>query len=381
MRAFDYVLIGGGLQNALIAGALAKYRPAARVALVERAESLGAGHTWCFHGTDLSAEFASVARPFVDFEWDGHEVAFPGHRRNVPGSYHCITGERFDRTVRQLFKARAHYHLVLGKSAHRIDADAVELEDGERLAASVVIDARGPERLEAPRIAGYQKFLGLELELAAPSGLERPILMDARVAQIGGYRFMYALPFTPTRVLLEDTYFSDTPELDRATLRNGIVQYAIGRGFSIERVIREEVGVLPLPARLHPPSLATPLAAGYRGGWFHPTTGYSFPVAARLAELIAKSDPGKLDGGALALFSREHGRQVRFATLLNRLLFDGFEDETRLNVFERFYRLPAPTIHRFYSLSTSPLDRARILCGRPPRGISIRRVVRRGIHP
>jgi lycopene beta-cyclase len=40
-------------------------------------------------------------------------------------------------------------------------------------------------------------------------------------------------------------------------------------------------------------------------------------------------------------------------------------------VFERFYGLPEPLIHRFYALSLSRLDRARILIGRPPRGFSL----------
>ena len=73
---------------------------------------------------------------------------------------------------------------------------------------------------------------------------------------------------------------------------------------------------------------------------------------------------------------REHA-----ATLLNRLLFDGFDGAARRGVFERFYRLPPPTIARFYSLKTSPFDRARILCGSPPRGLSLRRAVSRGQHP
>ena len=51
---FDYLLIGGGLQNALIALAVLTRDPEARVCLVERGATLGGNHLWCFHGLDLS---------------------------------------------------------------------------------------------------------------------------------------------------------------------------------------------------------------------------------------------------------------------------------------------------------------------------------------
>jgi lycopene beta-cyclase len=53
-------------------------------------------------------------------------------------------------------------------------------------------------------------------------------------------------------------------------------------------------------------------------------------------------------------------------------LFRWFAPEHRYHVLERFYRLPEPTIRRFYALELTALDRARILVGRPPRGLSWR---------
>ena len=38
----------------------------------------------------------------------------------------------------------------------------------------------------------------------------------------------------------------------------------------------------------------------------------------------------------------------------------------------RFYRLPEAVIRRFYALELTAMDRARILVGRPPRGMSLR---------
>jgi len=57
---------------------------------------------------------------------------------------------------------------------------------------------------------------------------------------------------------------------------------------------------------------------------------------------------------------------------LNRLLYRCFPPEQQWNVFERFYRLPDDLVARFYALSLTRADAARILVGRPPRGLSIR---------
>ena len=198
------------------------------------------------------------------------------------------------------------------------------------------------------------------------------MLMDALLPQHGGFRFMYVLPLAADRLLVEDTAFSDSPHLDVAALRNSIASYVAARDWTGSEVVREETGSLPLPLECEPASPASPLVAGYGGGWFHPVTGYSFPIAARLAELVAGLDPDRLFGEELAAHAREHARQVRFALRLNRMLFRWFDPDQRFRVLERFYRLPAPVIRRFYALELTALDRARIVFGRPPRGLSLR---------
>ena len=77
MDHFDFVLVGGGLQNSLIALALNRRRPGLRVALVERAERLGGNHTWCFHAGDFTSDTAALIEPLVVRRWPGYEVHFP----------------------------------------------------------------------------------------------------------------------------------------------------------------------------------------------------------------------------------------------------------------------------------------------------------------
>jgi lycopene beta-cyclase len=367
---FDYVLVGGGLQNGLCALAIRAHQPAARIALVERGAALGGNHTWSFHEADVAEAERRWLDPLVVHRWTGYDVAFATVRRRIEGGYAAITSPRLAEVV-----AAAVDELALGATALEVGAHEVRIRDaaGERtLGATVVIDARGPDTAEPPP-GGFQKFVGLEVRTVEPHRLESPVLMDAEVPQKDGFRFFYLLPLAPDRLLIEDTRFADGAHLDLAALRLECAGYALGRGWRIAEVIREEHGVLPLPFQLELDGGGRgPLVAGMQGGWFHPTTGYSLPVAARLAALVGATPPAELFGPALAALRDAHRGQLGIALALNRMLFRWFAPDDRHHVLARFYRLPEPVIRRFYALDLRRRDVLRILAGRPPRGLSWR---------
>ncbi len=377
---FDYLLVGGGLANCLVALAVFQHQPSARVALVEQQGQLGGNHLWCFHAGDVAADTGFVT-PLVTRRWPSYQVRFPGLVRSLPEPYAAVTSERLDQTVQQAFARRRSSRLVLSRSVQRVDAQSALLDSGEQLRAAVVIESRGPGAFDASGGAGYQKFWGLELLVRTASPLREPILMDALLPQRDGFRFMYGLPLASDRILLEDTYFSDSPQLDGQRLEAEIMAYAARLGCEVRGVVRRESGVLPLPTRS--PSFAepdpdAPLLGGYQGGWFHPVTGYSFPVAVRLACVVATTPAEQLRQRAWPALLREHRSQFRYGVLLNRLMFSAFEPEQRSGAIERFYRLPAESVRRFYALRLTRADRVRMLCGRPPRGFSLPRALAHG---
>lgn len=347
----EYALVGGGLQNGLIALAIRTQAPDARIAVIERSAALGGNRTWCFHAGDAGPR-AAWAEPLVVQRWPGYDVAFAGHARRLDAPYACITSARLAEVVSRALDVSGSQQLLRTTALH-VGADRVVVRTADgavrELRARVVIDARGPATAPS-QPCGWQKFVGHELVIAGGHGLERPLLIDATVQQTDGFRFAYVLPLDPVRVLVQDTYFSERRELDRDVLRARIAAYAAGRGWRVARIVREEVGVLPLPWQGAPPSTLPPLGAGHAGGWFHPVTGYSFPVAARLAEVIAAHEPGPRLQHALDQHARAHARQLRLATRLTRTLFHGYDPANRHRVLEWFYRLPEDMIRRFYAL-------------------------------
>jgi len=368
---FDLVLVGGGLQNCLIALATLEQEPSARIALVELGESLGGNHTWSFHGGDVPEAGRELIEPLVVKRWPGYDVAFPELTRSLDLPYATVSSDRLHRVTTGRFEQASGSRVLLRSRALRISHDSVELESGERLWGKLVVDSRGPTLAARERGGGYQKFVGLELLLSAPCPRTRPLLMDARIPQTDGFRFFYVLPLDEHRVLVEDTYFSDTPDLDPLARELDVVAYARNMGLRIAGVSRRELGILPMPTRPGPvASSCSPLVGGYAGGWFHPATAYSFPVALRLSLHVARHLRGDVFGAEWRALVSRHRVQARFATWLNRLLFGVFRPETRFGALERFYGSREATIARFYALETTRLDRLHLLCGRPPRGLS-----------
>ncbi|RJF93347.1 lycopene beta-cyclase CrtY [Sphingomonas cavernae] len=365
----DIAIVGGGLAGSLIALALHARRPELDIRLIETSAVIGGDHVWSFFGSDVAAEHRWLVAPAVAHMWRGHDVAFPAHSRSLDGRYYAILSETLDRHVRATLPAKA---LMTERRVAALTRSSVVLAGGDRIRAQGVIDARGAADLSALDL-GWQKFVGQELVLAEPHLRDRPMVMDATVAQQDGYRFVYALPFGEERVFVEDTYYSDTPGVDAMRLRGRIADYARARGWLVDHVAREETGVLPVCMggdfeRYWDMGGTQVPKAGMRAGLFHPTTGYSLPDAVRTAILIA--DMPDFAGEALHDRLFEHARDAwrsrGFYRLLNKMLFRAAEPDQRYRILERFYRLDPALISRFYAARSTGLDKLRILSGKPP---------------
>jgi lycopene beta-cyclase len=384
IHSCDVAIVGGGLSGALIALALARKRPDVRLKLIEAGPTIGGNHLWSFFASDVAAGDRWLTAPLVCHGWKGYDIAFPAHRRTLDSAYYSIESERLDRFCRETLPAGT---VMSARRVSDLSSRTVILADGDQIEAGGVIDCRGAGDLASLDL-GWQKFLGRELALGEPHDLTRPIVMDATVEQIDGYRFMYALPFAATRLFLEDTYYSDGPEPDAAGMRQRIDEYAAARNWPVERVVREEIGSLPVVMGgdfdCYWTSGGNGIAkAGVRGGLFHPLTSYSLPDAVRTASLVAKA--GDLSGAGLHDLLHRHARQCwrdrGFYRILTAMLFRAAEPAERYRVLERFYTLDPGLIARFYAGQSTLFDRLRVLSGKPPvpigRAISAIRSTRR----
>lgn len=384
----DVIFVGGGLANSLIAWRLNTARPDLKLLVLERGETLGGRHVWSFFDSDVAPDLAGWLAPLIVHRWPAYTVAFPKRRRRLPIGYASISSARLHQVIAPRLGDAVRY----GAEVDEVGPDAVILASGERLTAPLVLDGRGPTA--APQLTlGWQKFVGLEVVLAEPHGLTEPIIMDATVDQHDGYRFVYVLPFGERRLHIEDTYYSDVPSLAAGRLTTRVEAYAAERGWRIEAVEQSEDGVLPI-------ALGGDIDAfwraagdvpktGLRAALFHPTTGYSLPDAARLADRIvalagsAPAPPSRHNRGPamepltsatvrreVEELSKHLWRERAFFRMLNRMMFGAGEPSARYRVLQRFYGLGVPLIRRFYRADLTRGDKIRLLVGKPPVPIS-----------
>ncbi len=366
-RGADVLVVGGGL-----AGCLAALRLAAsgsRVIILEAGAQICGNHTWSFHGTDISPENRAWLQPIIVHAWSGQKVIFPRFERRLSTPYASVTSDR----LRAVVQETAGIDVREDCPVKALKEDHVVLEDGTVLKAPCVLDCRG--FVSSPGLQlGFQKFVGLEVELAEPHGETVPTIMDASVSQRDGYRFVYVLPMSPTRLLIEDTRYSDDGALDTDRVHGDTLEYAKHRGWRVTGTPRSENGILPITLaqdteRFWGAMPADTAPVGLRAGLFHPTTGYSLPMAVDTATLLASMDRPLTTGNArraLEAYAAEKSMKQGFYRLLNRMLFRAAEPDDRYRVMQRFYGLRQPLIERFYAGASPWYDRARILTGKPP---------------
>ncbi|WP_172124292.1 MULTISPECIES: lycopene beta-cyclase CrtY [unclassified Devosia] len=362
------ILVGAGLASALLAQRLANTPNPPPILMLEASGQPFGEHTWSFHTGDVTPADLHWLSPLIAHRWAGQSVRFQAFSRDLRSGYASLSSA----SVAAAMQALPHLTIRSAAPVADLRPDGVILASGEELRAQCVIDTSG--FTPSPALAlGFQKFVGQEVETTEPHGITYPVIMDASVDQRDGYRFVYLLPFSPTRILIEDTRYSDGGNLDRAELARDIAAYAQAQGWTIASVVREEHGVLPIALAYDAEQFWADRPrdipqAGMRAALFHPTTGYSLPEAVRVANLVADTWPSA--SPELAARIRAHAiaraRAQKFYRLLNRMLFRAARPERRHLVLQRFYRLGEPLIERFYAGQTTPADMARILMGKPP---------------
>jgi lycopene beta-cyclase len=345
------IILGGGLWGGLLAYRLQGQRPDIPFILVEKNSQLGGEHTWSFHGPDLSSDALLWIKPFLSASWDGYEVAFPSYHRRFSSTYHSIRSEKFH----QVLQEKVPSERIRLSSELSLDTALKEAE--------FVIDARG---LPAHAKAGYQKFLGLELELIKPHDMSLPLIKDASVEQKDGYRFIYYLPWMQNRILIEDTRYSTSPEFNQEELRSDLEKEILKRGWEVSKILRQETGCLPIPLTMLPKENRKGVID--LGGIYHDTTGYSLPFATRLIEKLIGLPVFTEDEVQKTVheFRTKLERQRKFFRLLNRLMFEATQENQRYKMLEFFYRHRPALIERFYAGKLRLRDYASFFLGKPP---------------
>ena len=363
----DVIILGAGLAGTLIAARIAEVQPHIEFIILDSQEQLGGIQTWSFHDGDLSSQQHQWVAPFLTRTWPRHEVRFPDFERILPSAYHSIASADFYRHM----VPRLGNRLRLNTKVTAVEPHRVTTSTGAVFKGKLIIDSRGLGAHDFTGRAGFQKFLGWDVTLKSPHGLEHAVLMDASLPQSQGFRFCYLLPWSTHRILVEDTSYSLNSNLDIHGLQNDLKNYIAHKNWEIESIDRQEQGVLPIPLTtdFYETTVDSEvIRLGTRGGLFHFTTGYSFSDAVKVAFLLGSTVDltSKNTRTVIEKYKEQRSFQRGFYLFLNRVLFQAAAPDECLAIFSRFYKQNPDFIRRFYAGKTTTFDKIRLFSGKPP---------------
>lgn len=245
---------------------------------------------------------------------------------------------------------------------------------------SVVIDASGPARVLArprsrSRVAAEQTAAGVIVPAASARplvGVGEALFMDWRPIPScpdGPPTFLYAIPLSGERVLLEETSLARRPGLGRDTLRRRLAARLATHHICPPPGAPEEWVRFPLDL---PRYRAAPgvLAFGAAAALTHPATGYQLAATLRLAEPVSAAIAGALSAGPSA--AARAGEAVLWspaARATHLLRRRGLESLLRLpahqlpEFFAGFFSLSAEAQRRYLTARDDPLGVCSAMAG------------------
>jgi lycopene beta-cyclase len=256
--------------------------------------------TWCFwdDGSAHLRELVQHRWPMVTLAHGGRRVSVDCH--TIP--YSMIPAENFYAYATERLAETARVTLamnepVIGEPCKDGGLWRVETRHGSRWAKRL-IDTRPQRAPERGAAVLWQSFYGHEIECDADRfdpGVAR--LMDFSPSKNGRITFLYLLPVSPRRALVEVTVLAPDP-LGPEDLAEELAAFIRQQaGGSSHAVLRSEHGVLPMgQAALDRGTDASHVRVGVAAGGARAASGFAFQRIQRwanacAAELIAGQPP------------------------------------------------------------------------------------------
>jgi lycopene beta-cyclase len=363
---YDYLIVGGGAAGLSLAYHIAREPRLAgkRVLLIEPDAKEQNDRTWSFWA-DGPGPFDGI----VAHEWGRIAFRSPGFERVIDlGRYRYKTIQSLDyyRFIQGTLADNAQFTWVRGEvlALHNTAIGVSATTATGSFTARYAFDSRPPDlaKLKQPEKYRYllQHFVGWEIETDADVfDLATMEFMDFRGPQHHEARFIYVLPYTPRKALVEYTLFSESV-LPKTEYEAAIREYLTDTlGLKSYRIMAEEVGAIPMTDHPLPARDGTHIInLGTRGGRAKPSTGYAFKRiqqhSARLVTALARTGHPPQDAT---------GDKWQFH-LFDALLLDIMKrrGESTRDIFRQlFERNPVERIFRFLDETTSWADNFRVM--------------------
>tara|TARA_Y100000768_G_scaffold31238_1_gene20604 strand:- start:1018 stop:2157 length:1140 start_codon:yes stop_codon:yes gene_type:complete len=280
IKKFNYVICGGGASGLLLASKLISdtFFSNKNVLLIEKDPKNLNDRTWCFweKGKGELDHIVSKSWKSAIFKAKNFKTNFS----TDPYTYKLIRGIDFYKNFNYL-KTKQQNLTYLNTKINSIDkrSNTVKTDKGDFIGDFIFTSL-----LDFDKLINYNKYPLLKQHfvgqlIKTKNEIFNPdevTFMDFDIPQKDSTRFMYVLPLSKSKALIEYTLFSPK-ELDKNEYISSIEQYMKNLNPGNYKIIETEKGIIPMSAyKFKSENTKNLLNIGTAGGWTKPSTGYTF---------------------------------------------------------------------------------------------------------
>ncbi len=305
-KQYDYIIAGAGCAglSLLVQMIQSGQLNDKRILLVDKAEKKNNDRTWCFWETD-PGPFESIVYQRWHNTWF-HGEGFSKLLSLSPYQYKLIRGIDFYTYCFSVIRRQSNVEIRYGnvEQLDNYNNGAFLVLNGEKIFGRYIFSSILFEKpvLKKGQYWLLQHFKGWTVETEQPVfNPAEATLMDFRTGQQHGTTFVYVMPFSPTRALVEYTLFTNDL-LEPSDYDQGLKTYMKdcldGNTYKVEE---EEFGIIPMTNYKFPASNGNIINIGTAGGQTKASSGYTFRFiqkhsAAIVGQLLKNNHPAVASG-------------------------------------------------------------------------------------
>ncbi|NBC57017.1 MAG: lycopene cyclase [Bacteroidetes bacterium] len=285
-KAFDYIIIGSGASGLQLALAMLRdtHFDDKMIGIIEKRTKFTNDKTWCYWETGQG-----LYDNIIHKSWN--KGVFKANGETIPLNlaeyrYKMIKSIDFYTYAKSKIKTASNIQWIEDEiTKTEENQDTVQLRGKHNTyLAKHIFDSRLPEKYkpkDSINILQHFKgwFIKTEENVFNPDTF---CMMDYDISDHEKTCFIYVLPFTKNKALVEFTYFSPE-QVNEETYEHYIKSYLKEKlNLTQYQIYEEEKGVIPMSShpfyKHHRPKITK---IGTSGGWVKASTGYSFKNAER----------------------------------------------------------------------------------------------------
>ncbi len=358
---YDYIIAGAGCAGYSLLYHLLKdpVLSKKKILVVDANFNKGNDRTWCFW-EDSVGPFESI----VCKKWSNIEVLKGAMHRSLPTTpfeYKMIQGIDFYQHISAFAKGFENVEWVASKilSIDSINANSARVNwEGGAANADYVFSSINGERIQSTL---WQHFKGIIVEFDKPV-FDQHIarLMDFNVPQMDATAFMYLLPLTDKKALVEYTLFSPSILVESkydTVLNIYMEEHYKGQGYQIQHT---EMGAIPMTSKKLTSNKAAIVSIGTMGDAVKASTGYAFQFIQKQTQQIVSQLKFNQALNPAVHHTRHQFYDAVLLYILEHQKMAGDEIFARI-----FKKNDAATVFKFLSNTSNLMEDIRIMLSLP----------------